>query len=94
MIKLHEGRFFWIGVWRFGIGYCLFHLSVEKKRRALLLAQSQRTISSLRLENIRNRMSPHFIFNVLNQEMGSREGENKKELSSLVKLKPTEFGIS
>ena len=86
MLKLHEGRFFWIGVCVLVLVIACFIYLYEKKRRALLLAQSQRTISSLRLENIRNRMSPHFIFNVLNQEMGSREGENKKELSSLVKL--------
>lgn len=86
MLKLHEGRFFWIGVCVLVLVIACFIYLYEKKRRALLLAQSQRTISSLRLENIRNRMSPHFIFNVLNQEMGSRDGENKKELSSLVKL--------
>lgn len=86
MLKLHEGRFFLIGVCVLALVIASFIYLYEKKRRALLLAQSQRTISSLRLENIRNRMSPHFIFNVLNQEMGSREGENKKELSSLVKL--------
>lgn len=81
-----QERFFWIGVCVLVLVIACFIYLYEKKRRALLLAQSQRTISSLRLENIRNRMSPHFIFNVLNQEMGSREGENKKELSSLVKL--------
>lgn len=78
MLKLHEGRFFWIGVCVLVLVIACFIYLYEKKRRALLLAQSQRTISSLRLENIRNRMSPHFIFNVLNQEMGSRDGENKK----------------
>lgn len=86
MLRLHEGRFFWIGVCVLALVIACFIYLYEKKRRALLLARSQRTISSLRLENIRNRMSPHFIFNVLNQEMGNREGENQKELSSLVKL--------
>ncbi len=86
MLKLNEGLFFWIGVCVLGLIITCFIYLYGKKRRALLLAQSQRTISSLRLENIRNRISPHFIFNVLNQEMGNREGEKKKELSSLVKL--------
>ena len=58
----------------------------SKKKRALLLAQSRRTVSTLRLENIRNRLSPHFIFNVLNQEMAGRKTEEQRELSSLVKL--------
>lgn len=57
-----------------------------KKRRALLLARNHRTVSTLRLENIRNRLSPHFIFNVLNREMVERNVEEKQELSSLVKL--------
>ena len=43
----------------------------NKKKRALMQAESRRMVSSLRLENIRNRLSPHFIFNVLNQERRS-----------------------
>lgn len=58
----------------------------NKKKRALLLARNRRTVSTLRLENIRNRLSPHFIFNVLNREMADRNVEEKQELSSLVKL--------
>ena len=58
----------------------------SKKKRALLLARNHRTVSTLRLENIRNRLSPHFIFNVLNREMVERNVEEKQELSSLVKL--------
>ena len=37
----------------------------NKKKRALMLVENRRMVSSLRLENIRNRLSPHFIFNVL-----------------------------
>lgn len=58
----------------------------SKKKRALLLARNHRTVSTLRLENIRNRLSPHFIFNMLNREMAERNVEEKQELSSLVKL--------
>lgn len=86
MLRLHEEHFIWISVGILALLMACFIYMYEKNRRALLLAQSQRTISSLRLENIRNRMSPHFIFNVLNQEMGNRQGESQKELSSLVKL--------
>ena len=63
-----------------------FPLSVQQKKRALLLARNHRTVSTLRLENIRNRLSPHFIFNMLNREMVERNVEEKQELSSLVKL--------
>lgn len=58
----------------------------NRKKRDLLLAQNRRTVSTLRLENIRNRLSPHFIFNVLNQEVVNRKEEEKQELVSLVKL--------
>lgn len=58
----------------------------SKKKRALLLARNHRTVSTLRLGNIRNRLSPHFIFNMLNREMAERNVEEKQELSSLVKL--------
>lgn len=58
----------------------------NKKKRDLLLARNRREVSALRLENIRNRLSPHFIFNVLNQEMSTRKEGEKQELSQLVKL--------
>lgn len=58
----------------------------NKKKRDLLLARNRREVSVLRLENIRNRLSPHFIFNVLNQEMSTRKEGEKQELSQLVKL--------
>ncbi len=58
----------------------------NRKKRDLLLARNRREVSVLRLENIRNRLSPHFIFNVLNQEMSVRNEGEKQELSQLVKL--------
>ena len=64
-----------------GFGYVY-----SKKKRALLLAQNRRTVSTLRLENIRNRLSPHFIFNVLNQEMAGLQENERQNLASLVKL--------
>ena len=59
----------------------------SKKQRALLQAEGRRQISSLRLENIRGRLSPHFIFNVLNQEMANLKTQApQSELPLLVKL--------
>ena len=52
----------------------------------MILAKTRRIVSSLRLENIRNRLSPHFIFNVLNQEIVSRKENEQRELAALVKL--------
>ena len=64
----------------------LFQLLYNKKKRELLAVENQRTVSSLRLENIRNRLSPHFIFNVLSHEMSMLDAQGKHELSTLVKL--------
>ena len=51
------------------------------------MPKTERTVSTLRLENIRNRLSPHFIFNVLNQGGGKPQGRGKAGAwSSLVKL--------
>lgn len=44
-------------------------------------------ITSLRLANIRNRISPHFIFNVLNREVkANRVAESDTNLNGLIKL--------
>lgn len=64
----------------------LFLHLYNRKKRDLLLARNRRTVSVLRLENIRNRLSPHFIFNVLNREMAGRHMEEKQELAPLVRL--------
>lgn len=86
VLSLRQTRTFWIALTIITFLIVVFIYMYSKKKRALLLAQNRRTISSLRLENIRNRLSPHFIFNVLNQEMAVRNGEEQQELSSLVKL--------
>lgn len=47
----------------------------------------QRAIAALRLENARNRISPHFIFNVLNRELASTQGvAQHNKLMNLAKL--------
>ena len=44
-------------------------------------------MTSLRLANVRSRISPHFIFNVLNREMHlQRESEGDTNMKNLVKL--------
>ena len=86
VLSLRQTKTFWIALTIITFLIVVFIYMYSKKKRALLLAQNRRTISSLRLENIRNRLSPHFIFNVLNQEMAVRNGEEQQELSSLVKL--------
>lgn len=86
VLVLRQTQFVVFAVSVVSILTAVFLYLYSKKKRALLLARNHRTVSTLRLENIRNRLSPHFIFNVLNREMVERNVEEKQELSSLVKL--------
>ena len=86
VLVLRQTQFVVFAVAVVSILTAVFLYLYSKKKRALLLARNHRTVSTLRLENIRNRLSPHFIFNVLNWEMAERNVEGKQELSSLVKL--------
>lgn len=86
VLVLRQTQFVVFAVAVVSILTAVFLYLYSKKRRALLLARNHRTVSTLRLENIRNRLSPHFIFDVLNREMVERNVEEKQELSSLVKL--------
>ena len=86
VLVLRQTQFVVFAVAVVSILTAVFLYLYSKKKRALLLARNHRTVSTLRLENIRNRLSPHFIFNVLNREMAERNVEGKQELSSLVKL--------
>lgn len=56
----------------------------RKRRFDKRIWNMQTDISTLRLENIRNRISPHFIFNVLNREMVRYTNDDDK--NSLVNL--------
>lgn len=87
VLRLRQGHLIVGGIAMVAFLMALFFYFYNKKKRALMQAESRRMVSSLRLENIRNRLSPHFIFNVLNQEMLSRKQEvEQQELASLVKL--------
>lgn len=86
LLTLRQTRLGILAVAVIALLVAVFLYLYNKKKRALLLAHNRRTVSTLRLENIRNRLSPHFIFNVLNQEMVSRKEEEQRELASLVKL--------
>ncbi len=86
VLELQQTRTLWIALFVITLLTVVFVYMYSKKKRALMLAKNRRTVSTLRLENIRNRLSPHFIFNVLNQEMVEKKNEEQHELSSLVKL--------
>lgn len=55
------------------------------KQREITHQKQLSRISMLRLQNIRNRISPHFIFNVLNREVSSEADKDKyQEMIGLV----------
>ena len=59
----------------------------RKRKRAEVERNLRAAITSLRLANIRNRISPHFIFNVLNREVrASRDSDADSNLNELIKL--------
>lgn len=65
------------------ITYIIYKKRINEKRIWSLKAD----INSMRLESIRNRISPHFIFNVLNREIVKHpEGSDKSSLTGLSKL--------
>lgn len=59
-----------------------------KKKRRFIQERHLNQISRFRMENIRNRLSPHFTFNVLNREISQfkDQGEMHNDLGELVTL--------
>ena len=86
VLELRQAQFIVWAIAVLAVLIACFVYLYNKKQRALMLAKSRRMVSTLRLENIRNRLSPHFIFNVLNQEMAGLNDSEHQNLSSLVKL--------
>lgn len=86
VLVLRQTRFVILAVAIVALLVAVFIYLYNRKKRALILAKNRRIVSSLRLENIRNRLSPHFIFNVFNQEIVSRKENEQRELVALVKL--------
>lgn len=61
-------------------------LLVLKRRHERSAWRMRTAIMSLRLENIRNRISPHFIFNVLNREVTVNRRNQSGDMMELIKL--------
>lgn len=70
------------------IAVLFFLYRLMKKKRAFLQERLLNQISRLRMENIRNHVSPHFTFNVLNREISRFKGTDRERsgLVDLVKL--------
>ena len=65
----------------------VFYWLYKSKQREMRHQQQLSRMSMLRLQNIRNRISPHFIFNILNREISSEIDKDKHhEMIGLVKF--------
>ncbi len=80
-------KYIWMLICIIVIGTTAFAYLYTKTQRDLAQMKHFDQIAKLRMQNIRNRISPHFAFNVLNQEINSNPDEKKRtNLSELVKL--------
>jgi tetratricopeptide (TPR) repeat protein len=66
----------------------IFAYNLIRKKHALDMQQQLNRITRYRMENIHNRISPHFTFNILNRELSQVEEPEKirRDLKSLVKI--------
>lgn len=86
MLRLRQGAYVAVGSLIL-IGLLVAgRLLVLKRRHEKAAWKMQNAIMSLRLENIRNRISPHFIFNVLNREVAAGRRQHSDNLMELIKL--------
>lgn len=85
--KLKYERFFWGALCFLILGTAAFSFVYSRKQRDLQRALHLDQVTKLRLASIRNRVSPHFAFNVLNRQIVTAEDvKQQNELRGLVKL--------
>jgi hypothetical protein len=62
-------------------------VAYNRNKRAKMIKEAKKRVLKLRMEELRNRVSPHFVFNVLNYELYNRQhGIFTTDISILVKL--------
>jgi tetratricopeptide (TPR) repeat protein len=84
---LRLSNYIWLLLWIIALIVTILSYFYKKRIRDLQQIKHQEQIAKLRLQNIRNRISPHFIFNVLNREISTEADKEKhKNLFNLVKV--------
>lgn len=78
--------YLWILISLVGLISAIFGYYIIKKRNNMQRMKFIEQISNLRIGNIRNRISPHFMFNALNNEMHGVDEEKKQRLFTLIHL--------
>lgn len=79
-LKIKELRFvelFWISMTVTAIFIGLTTFLFFKRRKDLQQARLLETVSKYRLQNLRVRISPHFLFNVLNRQVSAEDDKQK-----------------
>lgn len=86
VLSMQKNRILWLAVTLAILLAVAAILLYNKKKHQAERERNRRMVSSLRLENIRNRLSPHFIFNILSQHVSGQHADEQKDLMGLVKL--------
>lgn len=88
MKSLQLNRYIWILASALLLLIAVFIYLYMRRQRAYQAEKHRNRIVGLRMENIRNRVSPHFIFNILNHIISryNREDKSYQELFNLIKL--------
>lgn len=87
VLQLHQWMYIIVGGCFLLIAVAFVIILYRKRLQEKEQWRMQSAITSLRLENVRNRISPHFVFNVLNREMNLHKGEEESQnLIGLTKL--------
>ena len=84
--NLRLNRFLWILACFLTLIVAVFIFLYMRRQRDLQWMKHFDQITKLRMQNIRNRISPHFIFNILNNEISFIEETKRSDLFVLVKL--------
>lgn len=86
MLRLQRSQLLWLmAIITISFLSFLYYIYSRKKRERIT-TNLHHMVSTLRWENMRNRMSPHFIFNVLNQHISRSNPEEQREMMNLVKM--------
>lgn len=92
-VELGQTRFVALVVAVFFLLVCMVFV-VKSMRSAKRLETSKQRILQLKLEGSRNRISPHFVFNVLNNKILHTDASDAQELMDLVRLIRSNLDLS
>lgn len=84
--SLRLRSFVWVMVSLLVVAVAMIVSLIMKKQKDLQSMVFQDQMAKLKLSNIRNRISPHFVFNVLNREISSAGDADHSNLRGLVTL--------